>query len=734
MSIATIDRPLPLKRRLDLVEREQWFAGRRHFVLHDPLALTYAWLTEIEHAVWKLLDGRASAGQVQALFAVRFAPRQLTPHELQSFLVQLHRQGLVISDAPGQGDQLAARRQRKERFNLLRFAEQLVAWRWRGVNPQPLLNWLDPLLGWLFSRLGLAIWTAVVLLAGVLIAFRWDEAARRIPDAQAWLAGANLLWLPAAMILVKTMHELGHALAARRMGCRCREIGVQLFFLLPCLYTNVSDVWLLPSKWRRMAVSAAGIYVEVLLAAIAALVWLRAEPGVLSSLCLNVMLVATLGTLLLNGNPLLRYDGYYLLADLAEFPNLEQTSRNQLLALLGFWCAGLDEPRADYLPRGRRLLLAAYAAPALVYRGALLVGVYLAVRSLLAPFRLEPLSDVLLAIAVLGMVVPLAARVSNQLVRARRQNALRPWRLVISGLVVAGLIAAALLVPLPQRITAPLVIEPKGASQIYATVSGTLQTALPAGTNVQRGQTIVQLASPELSRDAARLASELRRQELHITALEAARGDDPAALAALPAAQQSLADLRQRLAHVQGLIGKLTLAAPQDGVVLPPPQRRQTATPQQLAGWTGTPLEPANRGCLLEAGTLVCLIGRPGAVQALAIVEQGDVPLVQLGGTARLAVGQSPRGVLHGVVESVAQAGVNDLPLHLTATGALPQKLDAAGKPLPLQIAYQVRISLVDPPPVLLPGATGRVQLPAARETLAARMARWLGRTFRFQY
>ncbi len=728
---AAVDRPLPLKQRPDLVVREQRFAGRRHFVLHDPLALTYAWLTEFEHAIWALLDGRTSAAQVLEQFTSRFSPRRLTLHELQSFLVQLHRQGLVVSDAPGQGEQLAERKHRKERFSPLRLAEKLVALRWRGVDPEPLLARLDPVFGWLFTRGGMLVSALVVAWAGGLVLVHWGELAGRMPDARNWLAGSNLVWLGAATILLKTLHELGHALAARRMGCRPREIGVQLFFLLPCLYTNVSDVWLEPGKWRRMAVSAAGIYVELLVASLAATLWWYAEPGVLASLCLSVMLVASVGTLLLNGNPLLRYDGYYLLSDLVEVPNLEQTSRQRLLALLGR-CAGLPAAAKDDLPRSRRWWLAPYAAAAIAYRGVLLVAVYFAVRALLAPYRLEPLSDVLLGGAVLGMVVPLAVAAHRAVQQSHRRRELRPARIALSGAILLGLVLAALFVPLPQRLSVPVVVEPRGATAIYVTVAGTLASALPAGTLVQRGQTIAQLASPELARDRARLESEVRRQELHLAALEATRGDDPAALAAIPAAQESLADLQRRLAQVRELIGRLQLTAPQDGVVLPPPRRQPNTDERQLAGWSGTPLEAANRGSRLETGTLLCLVGRPGQIEALAIVGQSDVPLVRAGTTAKVAIGQSPHGPLPGSVESVSQVDADDLPAHLAALGAIPQKLDARGRPQALDTVYQVRIALDDPPP-LLPGATGRALVTAPPQSLATRLKRWLGKTFRFR-
>ena len=248
-----------------------------------------------------------------------------------------------------------------------------------------------------------------------------------------------------------------------------------------------------------------------------------------------------------------------------------------------------------------------------------------------------------------------------------------------------------------------------------------------------RGQTVAQLASPELERDRARLESEEQRQRLHIAALEAGRGDDPAALAALPAARQSLVDLQQRLTQVRELIGRLRLAAPQDGIVLPPPQRRQSASQPQLAGWSGTPLQPANRGSFLESGTLACVVAQPGEVEALAIVEQGDVPLVQTGSSVSVAIGQSPQGAIRGVVESVSQIDAGELPLNLTAAGLIPQKLDAQGRPQALDTVYQVRITLDDPPPGLRPGATGQVLLTAAPQTLAARISRWLGQTFRFR-
>ena len=129
----------------------------------------------------------------------------------------------------------------------------------------------------------------------------------------------------------------------------------------------------------------------------------------------------------------------------------------------------------------------------------------------------------------------------------------------------------------------------------------------------------------------------------------------------------------------------------------------------------------------------MCLVGQPGQIEVVAIVEQGDVPLVPAGSAVRVSVAQSPRGTLGGTVESVSQHDARDLPPHLVAAGLIPQRLDAQGRPRSLATMYQARIKLDDPPRTLLPGATGQVLFKAQPQTIASRISRWLGQTFRFR-
>jgi len=730
---AAIDRPLPLRARADLVTAEEWFGSQRWTVIKDPLTLAFAYLTEQEDFILRRLDCRTSLAEIQEAFARRFAPRQVTANELQSYLAALHKSGLLLSDLPLQDEQFAARRAGGGRFELLRWLERVLALRWRGFNPEPLLARLDPLFGWLFSLPGFALWLAVVGCAAGLLGLHFEEAVERVPDAAAWLAGENLIWLGVAVIFVKTLHELGHALAARRAGAPAREIGVQLFFLLPCLYTNVSDVWLVSGRWRRMLVSAAGMYVELLLAALAAIVWWLAEPGILASLCLNILLFASLGTLLLNGNPLMRYDGYYLLSDWLEIPNLEQRSRSHLVAYTARFLAGIDWQPPDELEARPRPFLAAYAAAAIVYRLAVLVGIYLALGAVLAPHGLVPAADVLATGAILGLLVPLAATVSQVAAQTRRRGEPRPSRLAIS-VGAFGLVAAAiLLLPLPQRVTAPATIEPHAAKRVYATVAGRLIAAKPVGAAVKRGDEIVRLENPELERDLARLASQERQQSLHLAELEALRGDDPTRSAAIPAARQAVADLAARIEQLRELIDRLAIAAPQDGVLLPPPRIERAATDRALAGWSGSPLDSENLGAGIDTGTLLAIVATPGDTEAIAIIDQASAALVGPGSPVKVAAAQSLYGPVRGRVSQIAQIDAAELPPNLIAAGMIQKRRDASGSVRPLATSYQVRIELIDPPATLLKGATGRARIAARRQSLAARIQRWLAQTFRFQ-
>src|SRR4029079_12370866 len=229
------------------------------------------------------------------------------------------------------------------------------------------LNFAHEEFRWLFSPVTFIAAFALVVYALSLVLGHFQEFHDRLPELSALVDGRNLPWLFLAIGCVKILHELGHAMTCKHFGGEVHEMGFMLLVFSPCLYCDVSDSWRLASKWQRIAVSAAGMTVEVVLASIATIIGWYAQPGLIQLIALDVMVVCTVGTLLVNGNPLLRYDGYYILSDVVETPNLWQRSRDVLRKFAARWVLGEASDDDPLVPARHRTWLASYAVASKVY-------------------------------------------------------------------------------------------------------------------------------------------------------------------------------------------------------------------------------------------------------------------------------------------------------------------------------------------------------------------------------
>ncbi len=599
-------RPLPLAVRPDLQFRA---SGNRHqptWIVKDPVALRYFELPAEEYFILRLLNGRASSDQIQARFAEEYAPRRLQPEQLQAFLGRLHREGLVIGESPGQGDELLRRRKRLARMAWLEKLSNLLAIRFRGVDPDRFLRRLDSWLGWMFSAWFTAICSLLVATAVALVALHFDVLQSRLPDFYSFFGAGNLIWLAVAVALAKVLHELGHALACRHFGGECHELGLMLLVFTPCLYCNVSDVWMMSDKWRRIAVGAAGMAVEMVLAAAATLIWWWTAPGMLNGLCLDLMFVCSVSTLVFNGNPLLRYDGYYILSDLLEAPNLQERANRIVQRWFVAWAWGVHLPPERLLPAKRRGRLAAFAIAASIYRLFVIIAVLWLIGRVLKPYHLEVVADALTVMVIGGAIVVPAFR-TFRWVRQQQRNERMHWgRFFVRMGWVAAAVAVVVCIPLPYRLQAPAILEPAGAQRVYVTVPGTLTEAVREGSSLNAGDVIARLDNLDVAAEMVRLQSRRDREQLHLSNLRRQQGSDSAAAAQIPTAEKSLADMESQLAERRRDQQRLTLVAPQSGEVIPPHQQPSQATQGELPTWSGTPLDPKNIGSYLQTGTFVC--------------------------------------------------------------------------------------------------------------------------------
>jgi len=739
LSSEVANQSLPLRMRQDLVTRRMVFGGRGFWNIKDPLTLRFFQLRDEEYFVLSKLDGHQTVGQIRRDFDREFAPHRLGERQLQAYLGSLHSQGLVIGDVWGQGVALLKRKHAQRRGQLLSRLTGILAIRFRGFDPERFLHWLYPKVAWLYSRWAIAASLMLMLSALILMVVQYETMLTRLPSFYAFFNLGNLLWVAVATALAKVLHELGHALTCKHFGGECHELGVMLLVFTPCLYCNVSDAWLMKNKWHRVAISAAGIYVELALAAMCTFLWWFSEPGLLNTVCLNMMFVCSASTLLFNGNPLLRYDGYYVLADLAEIPNMRQRGSELLWSNLAALCFGTHLAKERQFPNRRRVFLLAYTVASIIYRAFVIVAILWFLHVALRPYGLIVVAQLMTVIFALTMVLVPVRKFVAFLLRAIRNKQMKPVRTFVTlGIAIVALLTV-LLVRFPHRVVAPTIVEPRGAHRVYVPVAGRIPSLrnqsyerANEGDAVRKGDVLVELENPSIRKEIAELEGEAGTLRSRIDSLTAMQVGDDQASERLPTTQEALRHIERQLEERKELQRQLALTAPVDGVVLPPEYRPMRIVPGDLSTWHGTPLDIRNVGCTLESGTTFCLIGDPHRLEAILVVDQADIEYVKVGQQVSLWLKQLPGKRLHGTVEEVSDSRLDYAPDPLLADGELSIVSDESGLARPASSSYHVRVVINSPGQAIPIRSTGWAKIAVQPQSIAQRIYRYLCSTFGF--
>ncbi len=735
--IPSTRRPVALRKRADLETRRQWRQGRRYWIVKDPLALRYYCFEEEEFALLEMLDGATSIDQIQREFERRFSPQRLSPAELHQFFSMLHRGGLVVSDAPGQGQELKRRGDEKRRRERLAKWTNVLALRFKGVDPDQWLTRLHAALGWLFSGPAVAATCLFALAAAALVFTHFDQFQAKLPTFQQFFAAENWLLIAVTLAGTKVLHEFGHGLACKRFGGECHEMGVMFLVFTPCLYCNVTDSWMLSSRWRRAAVAAAGMYVELALAAGATFLWWFSNPGLLNSLCLNVMFVCSVSTVAFNANPLMRYDGYYILSDLLEIPNLRQKASAVVSRTLSSLVLGLRPAPDPFLPQRRRGWFAAYAVASGVYRWVITFSILWFMWKVLEPYGLQVIGQALAGVAVLGMIDQPIVRAGGFLRAPGRWEAVKKLRLATAVALAAAVLAAVLYAPLPHYITCGVTVQPRDAAFVYVEAPGRL-TAIHAapGDYVAAGQPLATLENVDLQLRLEQLAG--RRAELlvRLTGLRRAAFGNEQAAQEIVEVEKALEALDDQLARRQRDLERLTILAPAAGTLIAPPE---VAPPkpedERLSTWSGAPLKRENLGAFLTDGVLLAQVGDPRQLEVMLAVDQAHIEFLRPG--QQVDVVLEPLRTVKSTtrLEHISQAEMQNAPKALASQtgGSLPTAPDAEGRLRPLSVTYQASAPLDDVEGVIVPGATGQARVHAGQQTLGQRAWRAICATFRFE-
>ena len=483
------------------------YRGEVWYLLQDMASGRTHRFTRSARVVIGLMDGMRTTDEIWAAANRRLGDRAPTQGELIELLAQLYAADLLQSDISPDVAELFARGRREESGRKRQSFANPLALRIRLWDPDRWLDRIAPALRLIWGGWGAALWLAVVVTALVLLPSHWGELTGDFADRM--LAGENLIILYLCFPVLKLLHEMGHATALKANGGEVHDLGVILLVLLPVPYVEASAANVLTSKYHRALIGAAGVAVEMFIAAIAFFLWLLVEPGMARAVLFNIMTIAGVSTLIFNGNPLLRYDAYYILSDLAEIPNLGQRAARIWAHVWMRHVFGARDLRHATTAPGEAAWLLLYGAAAAIYR--------VIVTVLIALFIAGRFFIVGVMMALWAMVTMALVPVIRGFWTVTHSAALRRHRLraVLTSISLTGACTAGLLfVPFAAGTTTEGVVWLPDEALVRARSNGIVEKLLLSpGAIVRRGEVVAVSENPLLVADLAIARAQLRELE-----------------------------------------------------------------------------------------------------------------------------------------------------------------------------------------------------------------------------
>jgi putative peptide zinc metalloprotease protein len=694
-----------LRRRADLNIVPQRYEGRTYYVVKDPVNLRYYRFKEQEYFLLNLMDGSVTLDAAQKAFENRFRPERLKLEDLEQFGQQLLTMGLVQNESPGAGKLLYEHRNKRIRTEWMQTLTNILYIKLPVFDPEKLLRRMLPWLWWIFTRTFLFASIAFMASAALLVLTHFETFYSRLPSFESYFVFKNVVYLWIALGCVKVIHEFGHGLSCKAFDGEVHEMGFLLLCFSPAMYCNVSDAWRLPNKWHRIIISFAGIYVELMIAAAATFIWWNSESQpFLNNLCLNLMVVCSVSTVVFNGNPLMRYDGYYMLADWMEIPNLRDRANKYLQKLAMEYCLGIEVQPEGYMELHRRILFVTFAVVSYVYRWVVTFIILKFMATFLKPYKLEVISEFLAMGALASMIGwPLYNLIKNVRKRGRLPD-MKPVRVTLSATAVAIVLFVVFFIPLPMtsliRQHGFVQVVPTEISQVAVEVPGTLTVVhVVEGQEVKKGKLLAEFTSVDLEnqRDLALAQMAIKENNVKTCDELISKEQDQAQVSRLKEQRQK-AEGEQRQAvssynHIMLEMRKLKLYAPRDGVVMGLP-----------------PIDEVGKRWDREQNTLFCGIGKRSTLRVLVPLAPSDYALLQENlrkATARrqdLDVTIRVQGhggkLWKGKVGQMPESDAKEVPQQLSskAGGPIAIKPGAeSNKLVPQSQVYLVGIDLLEP-------------------------------------
>lgn len=730
-----------MRTRPDLIVQDVTLQGERCWVVKDPVAMKFYRLQQAEYLIFEALREKSSYRQLKDQLTRRFPEQKIRTTSIQQLVIQMHRMGLLVSDSPGQAISLQKEHNQERRRKMASVVTSIMSPRFPGFDPEHLLTFLYKKLKWMFSGWFTCLALLTCFCALILVVANLDQFYSRLPDFQAFFGLENIALMFTLLIVTKSVHELGHGLMCKHFGGECHEIGFMLLVFTPAMYCNTSDSWILPNRWHRIAIGAAGMYVEICMAAVCTFIWWNTNPGWIHYLSLNIMFLSSVSTLVFNANPLLRYDGYYMLSDFLEIPNLSKKASMTLVSKLRVLTLGLKPINGRHVPNKHRFWFLLYSVAAPAYRWLLMVTIFWFLREVLEPYGLTILANMMISISIIGMViVPLFKAIKFMSVPGRFREVSKP-RLAGTIAILMSVCIAIGFVPFPHTVIGYATVRPYDPQIVTVTVPGHLQkVCVHPGDQVQKGDVLAVLQNYDLELEVLSLRGELKTAKSDLVGLELNRNQ-------LLDSERLIAELRVKVRNFESLIElkqleleRLVLRADRDGIViLGENVPRKPTAPSELPRWDGTPLDPKNIGAMLPPNTIFCMVAKPERYETSIVVDQSDVQLIASGQSMSLMLESTPGKRFAGKVLEVSQDELTTIPRELAQTtgGPIAVKPSVDGETRPLFTFYEVYGELLSSTDKLEKelgaGFMGRAKIQTGYSTIGGITMRYLQNVIHFR-
>lgn len=573
--------------------RRQNFRGKRWIVIENPLSNQFFRLSPAAYEFVARLRADRTVEQVWVECLEKFPDEAPGQEQVIQLLSQLYYANLLQYAEAADSAQLFERyqkaRQREVRSKLM----NIMFMRFPLLDPDEFLNKTIGFVGKFISPLGAVIWLAFV---GFALKLAFDNWGKLMEQSQGVLAPQNLPMLYLGLILVKVVHEFGHAYFCKKFGGEVHVMGVLLMIFTPTPYMDATSAWGFRSRRQRILVGAAGMIAELFVAAIATMIWANSKPGVLHNVCYNMIFVASVSTVLFNLIPLLRFDGYYILSDLLDIPNLAQRSNQQLRHLVEHYVFGIRKSETPAHSTREQWWLTSFGISSGIYRIFVFGSILLFVAD-----RLLLIGIIMAAVCAISWVVVPLVKLVKYLASDPKLDRVRPRAVGITLAVVGVIVLLLQVIPFPHHFRAPGVIEARSWSQVVNDAPGTLAELLvQPGAAVQAGQPVARFVNPEL--ELALASAQASKRETEARLLQAMRMET----ANLKPLQSLLDSVEKRIARIQADRAALTVRARLGGIWVAP------AIEEGVGRW-------------LVKGTPLGLIVDPSSFEFVATVLQEDV-------------------------------------------------------------------------------------------------------------